>query len=389
MYPTISYALKDLFGIDIQLPIQSFGFFMALSFIIAALILSKEIKRKTSAGLLPLRFRTVVKGKAASASELIFTALIAFVIFYKAGNILFNYSAFSADPQAGLISLLGSWPAGLVGAAAATGLRYYEKKKALLPQPKTELIPIEPFNTVSDITLLAALFGLLGAKLFDNFEHWDDFVHHPIEALLSFSGLTFYGGLIFGAGIVVWYSVKNKLPLVTMADAVAPSLMLAYGMGRVGCHVAGDGDWGIQNLSEKPSWFFLPDWAWAYRYPHNVLDEGVAIDQCDGRFCHQLQFPVFPTPFYEASICILLFFVIWFFRKRIKTPGLLFVLYLALNGVERFLVELIRVNERYHAFGIAFSQAEMIAVLLIASAALLPFLLPRMKGGIWLKENDS
>ena len=96
---------------------------------------------------------------------------------------------------------------------------------------------------------------------------------------------------------------------------------------------------------------FLPDWLFAYPYPHNVVNEGIAIPGCTGQYCSYLPLPVFPTPFYETLICLLLFVFIWSRRKRFTIPGTLFAFYLILNGLERFLIEKIRVNSKYSIFG--------------------------------------
>ena len=79
--------------------------------------------------------------------------------------------------------------------------------------------------------------------------------------------------------------------------------MMGYGVGRMGCQFSGDGDWGIVNEAPKPSWFIFPDWAWAYEYPHNVLNEGVRMVNCVGNHCMKLSPPVYPTPIYEITFC--------------------------------------------------------------------------------------
>uniref|UniRef100_UPI0026EB65B7 prolipoprotein diacylglyceryl transferase n=1 Tax=Pedobacter glucosidilyticus TaxID=1122941 RepID=UPI0026EB65B7 len=153
---------------------------------------------------------------------------------------------------------------------------------------------------------------------------------------------------------------------VHMLDIGGPGMMLAYGVGRLGCQLSGDGDWGIENLSAKPNWLtWLPDWAWASKYPHNVINEGVPIAGCEGKFCFELANPVYPTPLYEAVICILLFALLWAVKDRIKAPGLLFSIYLILNGVERFLIESIRVNSKYEVAGLSFTQAELISSVMV------------------------
>jgi prolipoprotein diacylglyceryltransferase len=152
--------------------------------------------------------------------------------------------------------------------------------------------------------------------------------------------------------------------------------MLAYGLGRIGCQVAGDGDWGIVNLRPKP-FAWIPDWAWAYNYPHNVINKGVNIPGCVGQFCSQLPEPVFPTPFYETVVCLILFIIIWSVRKKFKVPGTLFAFYLILNGVERFFIEKIRVNLTYDIFGFHPTQAEIISSALIIVGFFLLFYLKR------------
>jgi len=126
---------------------------------------------------------------------------------------------------------------------------------------------------------------------------------------------------------------------------------------------------------------FLPDWLFAYPYPHNVISEGVRIPGCDGQsYCSQLPIPVFPTPFYETIVCLILFFALWYFRKRLTIPGTLFALYLILNGVERFFVEKIRVNSKYDIFGFRPTQAELISAGLVLSGAAIWVSLSRRKG---------
>jgi prolipoprotein diacylglyceryl transferase len=260
----------------------------------------------------------------------------------------------------------GNFIGGLLIATLFAYWAYRDKKKTQLPQPKSVTEVVHPYQMMGTFIAWAAIAGIIGAKVFDNLEYWDRFMQDPIQNLMSFSGLTFYGGLICGAIAVLYISGKNGIKAVHMADVSGPGLMLAYGVGRIGCQLAGDGDWGINNTNPKPNWLsWAPDWMWAFKYPHNVINEGVAIPGCDGKFCHELAVAVYPTPFYECVACILLFFFLWSIRKKIKTPGVLFCIYLILNGIERFFVELIRVNSKYHIGGFAFTQAELISTLLV------------------------
>jgi len=226
-------------------------------------------------------------------------------------------------------------------------------------------VMVYPQQLVPNFITIAAVAGLLGAKVFHNLENLDDFVRNPIDALLSFSGLTFYGGLIVAAFFMIRYAKKNGISALHISDASAPALMLAYGIGRLGCQISGDGDWGIDNLAPKPSWLsWAPDWFWAYKYPHNVNEVGVLIQGCEGKYCYELPNPVFPTPIYETLAALLLFGILWSIRKKIKTPGLLFSIYLIFNGMERFFIEKIRVNTVYHIGSFEITQAEIISTVL-------------------------
>lgn len=366
MYPTISDLLKDLFGINIPLPVQSFGFFVAISFLLGAYTLTLELRRKENLGLLhPFNRKTLV-GEPAKISELIFSAAIGFIIGFKIIYFIFNYNDLVANPQEALLSGKGSYIGGIVIAGISAFFKYREKEKTKKATPVWVEEKIHPYEMVGSITMIAAVAGLLGAKVFHNLENLDDFFRDPVDALLSFSGLTMYGGLIVGAIAVIWFGKKNGLHPLHLFDASGPGLMLAYGFGRIGCQVAGDGDWGIPNTAAKPGWMsFLPDWFWNFRYAHNVVNEGIPIPGCEGRHCFMLNPPVFPTPLYESIACIALFFFLWSIRKKISAPGMMVSIYLFLNGIERFFIELIRVNTKYHLAGIDFTQAQLISLLLI------------------------
>lgn len=365
MYPTISEFLKS-FGIDLPLPIQTFGFFVALAFLCAAYTLSLELRRKTTEGLLIPQKKKIIENKPVTWYDYAVNASVGFIIGYKLVYAFTNYTYFAANPQDVILSGAGSIPGGLALAAILVFLKYREAQALKGKTPKEKWVEVQPHELVSNITLIAAIFGLIGAKVFHNLENIDEFLRDPIDALFSFSGLTFYGGLIVAAFAVIQYGRKNGIPPLHLMDAAAPGLMLAYGVGRIGCHASGDGDWGIVNTHAKPDFLsFLPDWMWAFKYPHNVNQDGVPIPGCEGRYCFELPEAVWPTPFYEAVLGITLFFVLWSIRKRIKIPGLLFSIYLVINGIERFAIEKIRVNNEYHLFGMSITQAEIISALLI------------------------
>ena len=368
MYPNISYLLNDLFGVYIPLPIQTFGFFVALAFIFSSWTLALELKRKEKIGLIKSVKRPKLVGQKISTTQLISAAAIGFILGYKLLYASLNYSEFVGNPQAVILSTEGHYIGGLLGAILNAFLKHREYKKQELDQPKTVTETVHPYQLVGNITMIAAVAGILGAKIFHNLENIDDFLADPIGQLLSFSGLTFYGGLICGAIAVIYYAKKYGIHYKIISDAAAPGLMLAYGIGRMGCHFSGDGDWGITNLAPKPEWLrFLPDWAWAYTYPHNVINAGVPIEGCVGPYCNELLHPVFPTPIYEIIMALGLFALLWYLRKRINIAGMLFGIYMVVNGLERFFIEKIRVNTKYILFGQEITQAELISLAMIIS----------------------
>ena len=378
MYPNLYFAFKDLFGVEWPFLrfVNSFGFFVAIAFILSAIVLAAELKRKSSEGLLHPKEMQVMVGQPATAGELLLNFLLGFLLGFKIIALFIMDSSATEDPQAFIFSTIGSWPAGILLGLLFAGLKWYEKNKQKLPKPEKRTIRIWPQDRVGEITILALVFGLLGAKLFDIFENWSDFLKHPSSYLLSPSGLTFYGGLICAAMAIWIYAKKHNIGFWHLNDAAAPALMLAYGLGRIGCQVSGDGDWGIANINPKPfSW--LPDWMWAYNYPNNVNEAGVPIPGCIGKYCNELNPPVYPTPFYEIVISLILFAVLWSLRKKLKTPGTLFALYLMLNGLERFFIEKIRVNTRVDIFGFQPTQAEVISTLLFLAGLILWIVLKR------------
>ncbi|MBL7760753.1 MAG: prolipoprotein diacylglyceryl transferase [Sediminibacterium sp.] len=366
MYPNLYYAFKDIFGVELEglKLINTFGFFVAIAFIAAAWILTLELKRKQQQGLFTYTEEKIMIGGPAGITELVVNGLLGFIFGYKLIGAFTIPDALS-DPQSFILSSRGNFLTGMIVALIFGGIKWWEKKKQQLDKPEERIVRIWPQDRVGDIVIYAAVFGFLGAKIFHNLENWNEFTKDPIGSLIAFSGLTFYGGLICAGIAIIWYAKKHKIVPIHLVDAMAPTMMLGYALGRVGCQVSGDGDWGIVNTNPKPfSW--LPDFLWGYTYPHNVINEGVAIPGCTGPYCSQLPLPVYPTALYEVLMCLVLFAILWLLRKKVKVPGQLFGIYLVMNGAERFLIEKIRVNTKYD---IIFNptQAELISLFLLIS----------------------
>ncbi|MGL6021895.1 MAG: prolipoprotein diacylglyceryl transferase [Chitinophagaceae bacterium] len=347
MYPNLYFLVKDIFGIDIEILrlVNTFGLMVAIAFIVAIWSIRKELFFRKN-----LFSPTIVKeweGKPASTKDLLVNALIGFILGFKIIGIFFIKTA---NSQEYILSSEGSWWGGLLCSGVFTYFIWKDKKKHALPKPIQKEISIYPHDRVGDILIIAVVFGFLGAKLFDNLENWDRFIKDPIGELFSFSGLTFYGGLIFAAIGLEYYRRKHKIAFFPLLDSLAIATMFSYGIGRLGCQISGDGDWGIAHTAPNPfSW--LPNWFWAYQYPNNVL--GI-----------ELPYPVYPTPLYEAIICIGLYFILRFIGRKTPIVGLVSGIYFMMNGMERFLIELIRVNNKYHIGNLSFTQAELIALCL-------------------------
>lgn len=385
MYPNFYFIFQDWFGIE--LPglklINSFGFFVAISFVAANLVMTAELKRKFKLGILGAGEQIkVIRGAAMSQSDYIASGITGLIIGYKFLPLLFDFSLTGDNPQAYILSTEGSILYGIIGAALFLGVNYWQDKKQRLPEPIEEMKTIDPSYHMGSITFAAFVGGLFGAKLFHILENLSEFYRDPWGNIISFSGLTFYGGLIVGGIAVVIVAKRKGINPLHMLDVGGPAMMLAYGTGRIGCHVAGDGDWGIVNTLPKPSWMsFLPDWTWAYNYPNNVNkvcnpflegDPGFLANYgCNFEETPFLVASVFPTPMYEAILGILLFLILWFLRKRIKYAGVLFGIYLMFSGTERFFIEKIRVNTIMDFMGMHVTQAEIISTSLFILGCIL------------------
>lgn len=215
MYPNLYYAFKDLFGIEINglKLINSFGFFVALSFIFSAWILSMELRRKQQQGLFQFTEEKIKIGEPASLTELITNGIMGFLFGYKIIG-AFTIKDALLDPQAFILSGEGNFLTGMLAALGFGLLKWWEKKKVQLETPVERTIRIWPQDRVGDIVIYAAIFGFLGAKIFHNLENWNEFAADPIGSLIAFSGLTFYGGLICAGAAIIWYARKNKIALI-------------------------------------------------------------------------------------------------------------------------------------------------------------------------------
>lgn len=406
MFPDFHYLFRYLFGID--LPgigiLKTFGFFVAMAFLAAAYILTQELKRKEKEGLLLPVIEIEKENEAPGVGALIGRLVLGFLIGYKLGGFFLSNQE-SLDFMSYLMSGNGHGLIGLVVAVLGFFWWQSDKKGAAKKTVKEQQVKVYPHQRVSDIVFISAITGLAGAKIFNAFETWEYFIQDPIGNLFSASGLTFYGGLIFATIALYIYSRSKQFSFRQLADAAAPALILAYGIGRLGCQFAGDGDWGIYNsayitnehgdlvaatspdefdsikalypqafyefrsFDEVPSIYLpskLPTWMVAQNYKYNVNNDGIPVaNPLPGDYTHVLPAGVFPTPIYEFFLSLIIFTVLWLVRKKFKIPLQLFSLYLVLNGMERFFIEKIRVNTKYDFGFVQPTQAELIALGLV------------------------
>jgi phosphatidylglycerol:prolipoprotein diacylglycerol transferase len=169
-----------------------------------------------------------------------------------------------------------------------------------------------------EMIFAALVGGLVGARVDFLIENWADASKDLGGAIFSGAGLVWLGGLIGGTlGVVLWARWRGFLGL-RLLDVCAPGLALGYAVGRIGCQLSGDGDYGIKS-----------DLPWAMSYPHGTVP---TTDR------------VHPTPIYETLTMAAVAYLLWRLRDRYR-PGILFAIYLVLSGTERFLVEFIRRND--------------------------------------------
>ena len=370
MYPDLSYIFHAVLGTarDNWLSIfKTFGFFLLMAFLVAAQLLRWELRRRERIGQLSPVREQVRAGSGITIWDYLFNGFFGFALGYKIPYALNNFAAWQRDPSGVLLSGEGYLIPGIIGALAFLAYYYWQdRKEKTKPAYEKDVLPSQ---LVGPITMAAAVGGILGAKFFAIIEYLPRFFEDPLGVLLSGDGLAIYGGLIGGALAVFLYLRRRGIPALPVTDAVAPALMAAYGVGRIGCQLSGDGDWG-KAAGAVPEGWFLPDWLYSMRFPHNVIRAGEPIAGCDVEYCNQLTAGVYPTSVYETLMAFAIAGLLWALRKRLTPlPGVLFSLYLIFNGVERFFIEFVRVNDRYDVLGAQLSQAQIIAICFMLTGA--------------------
>ncbi len=205
----------------------------------------------------------------------------------------------------------------------------------------------KPTDWAYEMAFAALIGGLVGARVYYLIEHWDEVGDDLLGSIFSGAGLTWYGGAIGGAlAVLAWAWWRGLLQLLLL-DVAAVPLAAGYAIGRIGCQLAGDGDYG------KP-W----DGPWAMAYPNGTVPT---------------EEEVHPTPVYETLFMGAAAIVLWQLRDRFK-PGILFAMYLMIAGFERFMIEFLRLNEDV---AIGLTQAQLLSLVMI------------LTGGTWIAVVQS
>ncbi|HSD10756.1 MAG TPA: prolipoprotein diacylglyceryl transferase family protein, partial [Candidatus Binatia bacterium] len=215
------------------------------------------------------------------------------------------------------------------------------------------------------IVLWAAVGGIVGARGLAILTDWQTFRLNPIGSLLSGSGFVWYGGLIGGFVSVSIFIVRRSIPWLAAVDTVAPALAIGQAIGRIGCQVSGDGDWGSPTR--------MP---WGMQYPNAIVgwmawvrDSGLAPDT-----------RVHPAPVYETLAYCAIFSLLWSLRKKGLRDGSLLWIYFVTSSIARFAIEIVRV-EPVLAAGL--TQAQWIAIALFGlGAVLLLWRSPRVEASV-------
>ncbi len=215
----------------------------------------------------------------------------------------------------------------------------------------------KPVDWAYEMVFAALIGGVIGARLYHVVEHWDTASDDILGSLFSGSGLVWYGGAIGGAlGVFAWAAWRKMLNL-TLLDIAAVPLAVGYAVGRIGCQLSGDGDYG------EP-W----DGPWAMAYPDGTVPTTEEVH---------------PTPVYETLAMGAVALLLWRWRDRFR-PGILFAFYLILAGLERFLVEFVRRNEAVLA-GLTFAQ--LLSLGMIAAGGIAIALAAR-RGGLARRAGE-
>ncbi len=313
--------------------IYSFGLMMGIGFFVASYVLHKETVRKYMLHDFSAELTQFLRTMYAI---LVSVLVIAYLIESGIDGFISSLETNSTRTLAIFLSI------GLLGFAL------FQKKSS-----KWFTADTSAFIVVTSI-----IAGVTGSKLLYVIENIEQLSRTPFDTIFSPGGLTWYGGFFLVTGILYYFTKKQNIPFLRVCDAAAPALMIGYGIARIGCHLAGDGDYGIPTN--------LP---WGTNYENGTYPPSVAfrdfpeiVSQYGVNGVVPDNIPVHPAPVYEFLMGVALFAILWRFRTKFSQNGQLFMLYLIFSGSARLAVEFIRINPRL-LFGL--TEAQLFSVILI------------------------
>ncbi len=206
-----------------------------------------------------------------------------------------------------------------------------------------------PMELGDQIIMASLLGGVFGSKLNSVIEGiiQGEGVIYSLKSFFSGAGLVWHGGLIMAALLVIIIIRRKHIPVMKVLDLIAPLLILGYGIGRMGCFLSGDGDYGP--VSDLP---------WAMGFPNGTVSTDIRY--YPGARVH-------PTPLYEIILCLIIFGYLWHIRKKIRPYGWMFGMYLILAGIERYITEFWRYSweKRDESMLKIITDAQVIAIIMV------------------------
>jgi phosphatidylglycerol:prolipoprotein diacylglycerol transferase len=216
----------------------------------------------------------------------------------------------------------------------------------------------------SSLVIVAAIAGIAGSRIYAILDDLPAYLADPRSMIFSGSGFVFYGGLIGGTIGVLIVSRWYRIPFAVTMDLCGPALAIGQAIGRIGCQLAGDGDWGLPST--------LP---WAMAYPKAIVGwNPETVLKLDDKYRLVSGFypgvRVHPAPIYETILYLGVFTILWSMRKTSYPAGRLFYWYLVLAGACRLMVEFVRINPRV-LYGLSEAQLIAIAMMIVGTIALI------------------
>lgn len=221
-----------------------------------------------------------------------------------------------------------------------------------------------PANTILDLSLVALITGIIGARILFILLNLDYYSLHPFESIMFWQGgLVYYGGIILGVLCAILFLKVRKLDVWKITDICAPALAIGQAIGRIGCFLN--------------SCCFGKPVSWGVKFPPGSMVSYEQFSQGLIKSVNEYSLPVHPTQLYEGVNALIIFLILILVRKKKKFNGELFCLYLLLYAITRFGIEFLRGDDRGPVFFGFYSISQLIGVGIFILALLMIFLLKR------------